>query len=356
MAATAAERDASIKVGTPVGPAFAGAVQASPVAVENIIERFERDLKESGVHYEARKNVASPAHFSPFESTPGIGHHTYLNTMYVDEKDRSRAAVEISRRHEGAHAILWGKLAAAHASPYNPAAPIVLCPRDWGRLMRNTERAAMAYNALLGFADTDANIKEAMKLEPGTAEDFGAAMKANSNNTEVALNRVARECLERNSNFYMLPTGKRTEKEALTLRNYYTWYSLKTFQDCERFNWTYALEDGPAPIFVRLGEEDILQMGELLGLNAFGRGRPDSFFTDQAPLMWKHQNWQNALNHRFGILNSDELPTVREALNDYFDITPRKFLEFSKSYKQGDTPLLQKRPVVPKLVTQALYM
>lgn len=360
--ATANQNNGRINIAQCAGSAFREVVhkagpQTSP-DLAHIVKKLDSELVKSGVRYETWQSAAdtSPARFIPFIYAPGFGSHTYSNTILIDERDRAVGEIETSRRHEGAHAILWSKSAAAHASPYNMAAPVVLCPRDWGRLMRNSERAAMTYNALLGFADPDAAVKEAMKKEPGTVEDFAEAMAANSNNIEVALNRVARECLEKNSNFYMLPTGKRTEKEALTLRNYYTWYSLLRFQDSNTFNWDYELADMPAPIFVRLDDEDILEMGELLGFSAFGRGRPDSFFTDQSPLMWKHQRWQNSLNLKMGILDSNELPTVREALDVYFDVTPQEFVEFSKNYRQGDAPLPQTRPVETKFIAHAHYM
>jgi hypothetical protein len=317
---------------------------------------FEAELKESGVKYEIRSagSNTSPAHLTPFLYAPGEGKPTYLNTMYVDE-GRAPALIKISKRHEGAHAILWSCSAAAHASPYNMASPIVLCPRDWGRFMRNSERAAMAYNAAAGFVEKDPDFREALAKEPGTAEDFAAAMLASGGNIEAALNRVARECLEKNSNYYMLPTGKRKEKEYLTLRNYYTWYSLRRFEDSNTFTWDYELADMPAPIFVRLDDEDILQIGQLLGFSAFGRQRPDSFFTEQDPLMWKHQRWQESLNYKMGILNSDQLPTVRQALRRYFGKTPDEFLEFSKNYKQGDPPLPQINPVEPTIIPFPTY-
>ncbi len=195
-----------------------------------------------------------------------------------------------------------------------------------------------------------------MKKEPGTVEDFAAAMKANNFNIEVTLNRVARECLEKNSNYYMLPTEKRAEREPLTLRNYYTWYSLLKFHESALFTHDYELSDLPAPIFVRLDNQDILEMGQLMGLDAFGgEGRPGSFFTEQDPLMRKHQRWQNSMNYNLGILDSDKLPTVREALRDYFGVTPEQFLEFSKNYKQGDKPLQQIRPIDTKIVPIATY-
>ncbi len=341
------------------GPITSSANAFSLVAEQpaSAIHRFEAELEQSGVEYVVRKGYAgsTPAHFTPFLYAPGTGNPTYLNTMFVDEKGRTPAEILVSKRHEGAHAILWSKLAAAHASPYNMASPIVLCPRDWGRLMRNSERASMAFNAMLGFSDPDADVREALQSQPGTLEDFEAAMAANSGNVEVALNRVARECLEKNSNYYMLPTGKRTEKEPLTLRNYYTWYSLSKYEDSNTFKWDYQLADMPAPIFVRLDDADILQMGELIGLSAFGSDRADTFFTEQAPLMWKHQRWQESMNYKMGILNSDALPTVREALRDYFGITPEQFLEFSKKYKQGDAPLPQVKPVETKILPFASY-
>jgi hypothetical protein len=214
----------------------------------------------------------------------------------------------------------------------------------------------MAYNAMLGFADPDMNVRAAMKKEPATVENFAAAMAANNNNLEVALNRVARECLEQNSNFYMLTRPERPEKEALSLRNYYTWYSLLKFQESALFTHDYELSDLPAPIFVRLDDQDILEIGQLLGLDAFGgEGRPDSFFTEQAPLMWKHQKWQNTQNFHFNILDSNQLPTVREALRDYFGKTPEEFLVFSKNFKQGDKPLQQIKPVVPVNVPVVTY-
>jgi hypothetical protein len=318
--------------------------KSDPLA--GVLESFEQEVKATGVKYEAGKNSGgSIACYTPFLYAPGQGKPTFMNTMFVDEEGRDPEAVKVSKRHEGLHALYWNKSAAAHASPYNMAAPIVLCPRDWGRLMRHSERAAMTYNAMLGHADPDAKIKEAMKTEPGTAEDFQKALEAANGDPDAALNRLAREVLNRNSNFYMLPTGKRAEKEPLTLRNYYTWYSLLRFEDSNTFQWDYELSDMPAPIFVRLDEQDILEMGEMLGFSAFGGERPDSYFEQQDPLMWKHQRWQQSMNLKMGILSSDSLPTLREALRDYFGKTPEEFVEFSRNFKQGDEPLQQIKPI-----------
>ncbi len=136
-----------ITVQAPARPAFS--VVANPpltTNLQNVIQRFDADVAATGVKYVAADHAVntSPATFKPFIFYPGEGERTFQNVIFFDEgKDRTPGEVKVSKRHEEGHAKLWSKLAAAHASPYNLASPIVLCPRDWGRLMRHSERATM---------------------------------------------------------------------------------------------------------------------------------------------------------------------------------------------------------------------
>jgi hypothetical protein len=156
------------------------------------------------------------------------------------------------------------------------------------------------------------------------------------------------------SNEYLLGWGRhgaRSNNEALWLRNYYVWQALKEFNNANRFTYGDFLYDTPPPIFVRLGEEDVAQIGNILGLNAFGApDNPDKFFVRNPVLTGRHWHWLNNLNGLHGVPEESQLPTLREALMHYYGVTPDEALEFSKRYKHGDPVIKPHGPASGKVV------
>ena len=228
---------------------------------------------------------------------------------------------------------------------------IVLSPSSYILLTLLTERAAAAGVSMLGYLDGTPAIRKAVAKEASTVEDFEAAMGANANNMQVALNRVARESLMKNSNEYMLAWGNRPSNEALWLRNYYVWQALREYHESNRFKYGDLLYDSPRPTFVRLGPEDVAAIGNILGVNAFGSdAKPDTFFVQNPTLMIKHQDWLRGLNTMLGIPDDKELPTIREALEQYYGITPGEALEFSRNYRHGDPVIKPHGPESRKIV------
>lgn len=282
------------------------------------------------------------ADFAAFTYMPGTGKPTFANSIGLNgNKPESERC--ISTWHEGIHAIHTAKVPAAHCSPYNMGnMNIILSPTSFIQYVNLTERAAMAGTAMMGYLEGSEEMKEKLTSEPATFEDFKAAMESNGHDLSLALNRVARECLNKNSNYYMRAWGVREKDEPLTLYNYYIWQALKEYHDANRFKFGDQMEDLPKPIFVRMSDEDIMEIGNILGINAFGEGYPDSFFSAKPELMVKHASWLQGLNIMHGVASESSLPTIRQALDKYYDMTPEQFIAHSMNYKHGDaTPKLK---------------
>lgn len=321
-----------------IAQSFAEAAQSKVPDFAEMSARFELALQQAAcrINLLDKPLNGAAAAYNSFSYMPGAGAPTFVNTMHV-HAGAPEAERSISRWHEGIHAIHSATVAAAHCSPYNMGnMNLILSPASFVQYINLTERAAMAGTAMLGYLQGEAAFKEALGKEPATFEDFDAAMGANGHNLSSALNRVARECLNKNSNFYMKAWGARQSDESLTLYNYYIWQSLKEYHNANRFIYGDQLEDKPSPIFVRLSDEDIMGIGNVLGVNAFGDGYPDSFFAAKQELMMKHQSWMDGLNMMHGVPDEDHLPTIRQALDVHYGMTPEQFIAHSTAHKHGD--------------------
>ena len=268
---------------------------------------------------------------------------------------RTEAEEKVSRWHEGIHAIHANTVPATHFTPYNMGnLNIILSPSSYLLLTLLTERAAAAGVSMLGYLNGTPEIRKAVAREAGTVEDFESALAANNFKIDVALNRVARESLMKKSNEYLLGWGEhgaRSNNEPLWLRNYYVWQALKEYHSANRFTYGDFLYDTPPPIFARLGEEDVAQIGNILGFNAFGTADdPDSFFVRNPTLTGRHWDWLNVLNQLHKVPDESKLPTIREALAQYYGIEPQEALEFSKGYKHGDPVIKPHGPESRKIV------
>jgi hypothetical protein len=327
----------------------------------DIIARFETELAAAGceiVDYESSNT--QPADYRAFEYFPGKGKKTFINRIGIAQTALDRegrivprppAEILVSRWHDGTHARQANTIPAAHFTLYNKGnLNIVLTPESYVKYVLATERAAMATTAMLGFLDGTPEMREALKKEPVTFEDYESAFNASGGNHAHALNRVMRECLMKNSNEYMPAWGGRQKDEALYLYNFYCWQALKTVHDSNRIKFADKLYDLPKPIFVRLDDEDFMQIGSVLGFNGFGEDRPDTFFTARPDFMEYHNTWLQGLNLIERVPPENEAPTLRQALANYYGITPEEGMAFSKQYKQGDPYLPLLGPDASKVV------
>ncbi|MFN3700589.1 MAG: hypothetical protein ACK4VI_03595 [Alphaproteobacteria bacterium] len=330
---------------------FSGVADQRVFKPQSLQEKFENELQRIECKTAVSSKDSFTADYCPFIYPPKKDEPSFQNQLNIPQKIQSSDEATVSRWHEGFHAMHTANTPAAHCSPYNAGnLNLVLSPQSFVQYIVLAERSAMAGAALLGYASDSEAIREAMRKEAATVDDIEAALRANAMNYEVALNRVARECLLRNSNKQMVAREGRPEPEALWLSNYYVWQALREYSACNRFVYDDQLYDAEEPIFVRLSSEDILQVGNILGFNAFGNGSPDSFFSDPPYMMMKAKRWLEALNIQNNVPPEHELPTLRQALDIHYGITPEEFLAYSKSYKGGQEHLPKKAVDTSKVV------
>lgn len=180
----------------------------------------------------------------------------YGDRVFTNEDGHFATALEQtfdSRNHEGTHAIDFNRVAALHATPYNPHARMILCPRDEMLMMELKERSAIARSWLFH------------EILHGRISALDGAAQ------EKALQDCAATVLETR----MVGTGA----DVRPLLHYYRDLSL---QEYEIMVPRRLAQYGGDLRFVMLEDEDILSLSDSLGLKTFGAG-PSDFARFRSP-------------------------------------------------------------------------
>lgn len=207
--------------------------------------------------------------------------------------------------HETTHALQKMNSAALHASPFNPDTKIIICPRDWVTLEERCEQDAYTKQAYFNtmLAEFLPEIKDKTKGDGLSVATF-EAIRGNAPNAGAALIEAARHALTK-SFYWDNPNAEYRFKNNIqdqALKNFAAGITKR--KSCN--------ETGH--IFVRLEPEDIAAIGASCGPNVFGSGFVLQEFLDKPVLLPKSQKKLDELNKECGITDTDQLPTLTQAL------------------------------------------
>jgi hypothetical protein len=218
--------------------------------------------------------------------------------------------------HETTHALQKLLSPALHASPFNPDTKIIICPRDWVTLEERCEQDAYTkqafFNAML--AEMLPEVWERTSGDAVSATEF-AEIRKNAATLGDALIDAARKSLSK-SFYWDNPDAEERFKNSIqdqALKNYAGGMAKR------------KSEKETNLVFVRLEPEDIAMIGASCGPNVFGTGNVLPEFLEK-PVMLPHtQQKLDEINKSCGITNSDELPTLSEALA-HIGLTREQFI------------------------------
>ncbi|MGZ9108930.1 MAG: hypothetical protein ACXW4B_08945 [Micavibrio sp.] len=266
----------------------------------NFGSRFLREFAALGCAESIDLQLSARASFQAHHTTKGFINKIIYSTAVLDDVE----ALFSSRTHEGIHAIQFGRSAAAHATPFNVGTKIMLCPRDAVLLEELKERDAFAKQRLLDKMLTD---------------DRYAA--SNVTFLENELQDYARTIL-------------RTLQwnDEMTFLDYYRGKAMGEYET--RMASRHKAEGDI--VYVRLEPEDILGIGDSLGLHSFGTSPADAM-TWQRPLTAAQETRLDALNRTLGIADERVLPTLGQALAGQ-GLTRTSFLRQSLGKAQNSGP------------------
>jgi len=268
--------------------------------------RFLQEFAATGCGESIDLQLQARASFQAHHTTKGFINKILYSTTVLDDIK----ALFSSRTHEGVHAIQFGRSAAAHATPFNVGAKIMLCPRDAVLLEELKERDAFAKQLLLDKILTD---------------DRYAASGIRFFENE--LQGYARTILR-----------KLQWNDEMTFLDYYRGKAMGEYET--RMKDRHKAEGDI--IYVRLEPEDILGVGDSLGLHSFGTSPADAM-TWQRPLTPDQEARLEALNQALGIRNEGGLPTLGQALAAQ-GLTRASFLARSLGKGQDSGPKPQPPP------------
>lgn len=239
--------------------------------------RFLQDFAATSCAESVNLQLSARASFQAHHTTKGFINKILYSTNVLDDVK----ALFSSRTHEGIHAIQFGFSAAAHATPFNVGSKIMLCPRDAVLLEELKERDAFAKQRI---------------LDKMLADDRYAA--SNMNFFESELQGYARTILRR--------------LQWNDEMNFLDYYRGKAMGEYEIRMADRHKAEGDI-VYVRLEPEDILGIGDSLGLHSFGTSPADAM-TWRRPLTPDQETRLDALNRTLDITDEGGLPTLGQAL------------------------------------------
>lgn len=254
--------------------------------------------------------------------------HPFFNSVSINQNSplQNRA---ISTIHEGAHVLAWNNTPILHASPYNgenAAKPyLVLCPRDWIRIVILTEQDAFAKQAWLASraAKADDAFYAGTITNPTNAQTFELISSYTDNLTQ-ALVRAANHAVLTWHHDDLL------RGEKVPFMQHYIENALEVYEGCNRLKNTNGIT------FVQMDDDDLIRVGETIGPNLFtqqdliGLGDLDQFIPP------KLRERYLCLLNSIGLYNESLLPTFKDALSEQ-GLTPDEFLAISKGTQSPNT-------------------
>lgn len=199
----------------------------------------------------------------------------YGDRVFTNEDGHFATALEQtfdSRNHEGTHAIDFNRVAALHATPYNPHTRMILCPRDEILLMELKERNAIARSWLF---------HEIL---------HGRISALDKDAQEKALQNHAATVLETR----MAGAGA----DVRPLLHYYRDLSLREYE--MMVPRRLAQYNGDLR-FVALEDEDIACLSDSLGVKSFGGGPLDFLNFRKTPLNAEESTRLVAMERDFNV-------------------------------------------------------
>lgn len=277
---------------------------------------------------EAFNKAAAP---DEFDMHLGYGTRAVLNTHHVTKgfqrqiifgrhvaEDSNRLAIFWAMTHEGTHlANQYDRIPATHATPFNPHARVVLCPRDAMILNVLMERQAFAMELLMEDLRQDVM---AGRLVPA---DIPASLQ-----------------LQEKLRMYAARIDTRTRwgTEEMFLSHYWS-STLNAYDDRGRI----AHIKNNNISFARLGLTDLRLLNDCFGMKTFGDGDDDLVQLLQAEFAPEQQARLDRINGVLGIGAEDNLPLLADALAAHGS-SPERFLHISAGLDRVLPPMAAPYP------------
>lgn len=263
----------------------------------------------------------------------------FVNSLLYDPYGlKSQASVFAATAHENIHAHSFNKSAILHASPWNPAADAILCPRDFVKMILMCEQDAFAKQAWFSSLAKD-NRDVALKSDraPVNARWFATMRKAQGT-LQGALREAAAESMN---------TQRNDDKHGnlFTYEDYYRDWALNTYRSALASR--AGCKDAVPAVPVRMDSADMVTIGQSFGPNPFddGNGGLHSDFSALPVFTEEEEKLIADLNALLDISDDSALPTFREQMAATGQ-TPESFL--NKSLTQG---VRQVQPRTPPNLT-----
>jgi len=239
--------------------------------------------------------------FSLYGLDQRFDNNIYYNRLRFDDT----GFAFVRRTHEIIHALQAQSSVALHANPGNKNADIILCPRDYLLIRELAEEDARAKETLVKYAAAQANphLTTAFNSTGLSIKDFETALSIHKNmSMTLAVTAIS-----------ALNTGCAEDGyEQKTLRDYYA--DMAFFDYYQNIARRQNEADEHPVQFVRLGDEDIYDLGTAFGPCTFGS--PDIYpafqelLSPSAELLTEIAGLSEALD----ITDDRALPTLSEAL------------------------------------------
>lgn len=277
--------------------------------------------------------------YTPTFSSFGFDKDEYgfANVINNDPVNTTFARLFRGKVHEIVHAAAMGKSPALHASPWNPATNVILCPRDFVRVMLLSERDAYAKEAWLCHL--------AQRFCPDlelTADNAPVTPRWFTDMREMG---AALPNLLQKAALRSLDIRHKSELGIITTyTDHYINWALKTYKQALDIRDKLKL---PFPICARLDDDDLISVGNSYGPNIFedkngqlieAYGCIPNFSKEQQVLL-------NELNARLGIDFSEERLRTLETCLASNGVSKAEYLQ--NSLNQGVRRIVD-RPA-PKL-------
>ncbi|MBU0859326.1 MAG: hypothetical protein KJ667_05270 [Alphaproteobacteria bacterium] len=264
-------------------------------------------FRATGCRIEIDNEMKPLAVHTSFVYPPSKGQSSYENIVYLGTgATKSRERHFAALVHEATHATQTGYSSILHASPYNAATNIVMCPRDFVMACERAEQDAYARQAWLsalliekeGISDSFTN------ADPVSAKTFNTLRNETQSVTD-AMRQAAVKMLS-------CPRFSSVRGDPVTLADSYHEMALLSYKNIMKRR---AKGNAPALQFVRMEDRDILDIGRSYGPSLFGdNDQLLAAFKHPAQLSPHNQRLLDRLNKALGITDEASLPTFGAAL------------------------------------------
>lgn len=258
-----------------------------------------------------------------FTYTGKTARSVYENTIYLSTRATAHGTRHFSALvHEMTHATQTAHSAILHASPYNTATDIVLCPRDFITACERAEQDAYARQAL--FASLMLRARPDQKRSASNKDPVPVRIFETLRRRAPAPLDALRQATQ-----YMLarPGYYSAQGHSVPLADSYHELALTAYAGIME---SRLKEPDLRLRFIRMEDEDILDIGRSYGPSLFGDGEKLLPEFAQRPDLSPHNRALLAqLNARLGITDENDLPSFGAALAAQ-QMTRAEFLARSK--------------------------